>query len=86
MRNSKQYYEQNYSNLETSEAVIDALEDISADVSIDFQTLWGDGCTEEISQDQLSKMVVKHIKENVAHDELEDVYYWGVSSVFILDD
>ena len=86
MRNSKQYYEQNYSNLETSEVVIDALEDISAELGIDFETLWEDGCTEQIAPDQLNKMVVKHIIEHVDQDDLEDVYYWGVSSVFIREE
>lgn len=84
MRNSRQYYEQNYSNIETSEVIIDALEDISADVGIEFRTLWENGHTEDISHEQIIRMVVNHIRENVAHDELDDVYYWGVSPVYMV--
>jgi len=79
MRNSKQYYEDNYSGLETSEEVIDALDDISAEIGADFNTLWADGCTEQISPKQMFERVVNKIIENEGSDVRGLTFYWGDS-------
>lgn len=83
MKHDKQYYEENYSGLETSEEVIDALEEIAAAENIDFMTLWEEGKTDVYTPEEIEAMVSNYIMENVPECELQETYNWGAGYIHI---
>nr|WP_321496286.1 hypothetical protein [uncultured Methanolobus sp.] len=77
------YYEENYYGMRgnTSDEVFDALEQISAETGIDVETLWADGETENISNNEMMEKIIKIIIENEGDEIRGETFYWADSFV-----
>jgi hypothetical protein len=77
--NDKGYYEENYAGYETSNEVIDAIEEISGEIGVDFDDIWNDGYTQDFSSDEILEKVVNIILKNEGEDVRGEFFYWGNS-------
>lgn len=70
----------------TSDEIIAALEEIAQQDGTTLKQIWEDGYTPKHTYEEVNKMVIKHIKENVKPEELEEYYNWGIEKVWMEDE
>ena len=78
--------ELDFDSLNTSDIVIDALQEISRNDNTKFMQLWIDGYTKIHSADEITQIVKNYIKQRVKPEDLEEFYSWGIEKIWMFEE